>query len=157
MYSASKGIKEKQIKSKRRVAEHGEVFTAEREVNAMLDLVEPVISGIDTTVLEPAVGEGAFLIQILKRRLDTINAYHISGRAKQWQILKAVSSLYGVDIQSDNIVICRNRLKDCACQYLAHEGIQPSNGFAKELNEILKRNIVCGDTLSAKLFFASRK
>ena len=150
MYSVSKNIKEKQIKSKKRVVEHGEVFTAEREVNAMLDLVEPVISGIDTTVLEPAVGEGAFLIQILKRRLDTISAYHISDRAKQWQILKAVSSLYGVDIQADNVAICRNKLKDCVCRYLKQEDIQLEKGFIKGLNEILKRNVVCGNTLSAK-------
>ena len=57
---------EKQIKSKDRVAEHGEVFTADREVEAMLDLVKDETERIDSTFLEPACGEGAFLIKILQ-------------------------------------------------------------------------------------------
>lgn len=43
---------EKQVKSKKRVADHGEVFTAEREVNAMLDLVKHETERIESTFLE---------------------------------------------------------------------------------------------------------
>ena len=43
---------EKQIKSKKRVADHGEVFTAEREVNAMLDLVKQETERVDSRFLE---------------------------------------------------------------------------------------------------------
>lgn len=62
----------KQIKSKERVADHGEVFTNEREVNAMLDLVKPETERIDSRFLEPACGEGAFLMPVLKRKLDVV-------------------------------------------------------------------------------------
>lgn len=63
---------EQQIKSKERVSEHGEVFTAEREVNAMLDLVKPETERIDSRFLEPACGEGAFLTEILRRKLAAV-------------------------------------------------------------------------------------
>ena len=58
-----------QIKSKERVRERGEVFTAEREVNAMLDLVKDETERIDSTFLEPACGDGNFLAEILRRKL----------------------------------------------------------------------------------------
>ena len=48
----------KQVKSKQRVADHGEVFTAEREVKAMCDLVKTETERIDSRFLEPACGDG---------------------------------------------------------------------------------------------------
>ena len=78
-----------QIKSKQRVVDHGEVFTAKREVNAMVDLVEPLASSITATVLEPACGEGVFLVEILNRRLETLKAFGFSGYWLQWQILRS--------------------------------------------------------------------
>lgn len=63
---------EKQVKSKQRVADHGEVFTAEREVNAMLDLVKQETERIESRFLEPACGEGAFLTEILRRKLAVV-------------------------------------------------------------------------------------
>ena len=57
---------ENQVKSKQRVADHGEVFTAEREVNAMIDMVKDESERIDSRFLEPACGEGAFLKEILR-------------------------------------------------------------------------------------------
>ena len=62
----------KQVKSKERVADHGEVFTNEREVNAMLDLVKQETERIDSRFLEPACGEGAFLKEILRRKLNVV-------------------------------------------------------------------------------------
>lgn len=63
---------EKQIKSKKRVADHGEVFTAEREVNAMLDLVKQETERVDSRFLEPACGDGNFLAEILRRKLKEV-------------------------------------------------------------------------------------
>ena len=62
----------KQVKSKRRVADHGEVFTAESEVSAMLDLVKQETERIDSRFLEPACGIGNFLVEILKRKLEIV-------------------------------------------------------------------------------------
>ena len=61
-----------QVKSKKRVADHGEVFTNEREVNAMCDLVIQETERIDSRFLEPACGDGNFLIEILKRKLNKV-------------------------------------------------------------------------------------
>lgn len=60
---------DKNIKDKKRVADHGEVFTAEREVEAMLDLVKNETLRIDSRFLEPACGNGNFLAKILERKL----------------------------------------------------------------------------------------
>ena len=65
-------IETKQVKSKKRVTDHGEVFTAASEVNAMLDLVKHETERIDSRFLEPACGNGNFLIEILKRKLHIV-------------------------------------------------------------------------------------
>ena len=105
--------KNKQIKSKRRVADHGEVFTAEREVNAMLDLVKQETERIDSTFLEPACGNGNFLAAILKRKLAIID---IVGKGKPgiWESesIKALMSVYGVDLLPNNVEECQLRLYD---------------------------------------------
>lgn len=137
--------KENQIKSKERVAKHGEVFTSSKEVNAMLALVGDDVNNITSTVLEPAVGEGAFLTEILNRRLVTISQYDWSQSQIEWMVLRAVSSLYGVDIQSDNVRICRKNLMDIATAYCAEH----SHSFEKLLRTILAKNVICGDSLSA--------
>ena len=101
----------KQIKSKERVAEHGEVFTNEREVNAMLDLVKPETERIDSRFLEPACGEGAFLRPVLKRKLDVVKTnYKKSPLDYEKYSLIALMTLYGVDLLEDNVQICRNNL-----------------------------------------------
>ena len=65
-------MKRSQTKSKQRVADHGEVFTSEREVNAMLDLVKHETERIDSRFLEPACGNGNFLAEILRRKLNVV-------------------------------------------------------------------------------------
>jgi len=67
-------IEDTQVKSKKRVADHGEVFTNEREVNAMLDLVKQETERIDSRFLEPACGNGNFLVEILRRKLEVVKA-----------------------------------------------------------------------------------
>lgn len=101
----------KQIKSKERVAEHGEVFTNEREVKAMCDLVKDETERIDSRVLEPACGDGNFLAEILNRKLGTVSKCY-SKSPNDWEqfSIVALSSLYGVDIMPDNAQECRDRL-----------------------------------------------
>ncbi|MBR2607186.1 MAG: hypothetical protein IKC70_04575, partial [Bacteroidaceae bacterium] len=98
----------KQIKSKERVAERGEVFTAEREVNAMCDLVANECLRPDSRFLEPACGDGNFLAVILKRKLAELRRkYKKSPRDYEKQAIVAIGSLYGVDIMNDNVMVCR--------------------------------------------------
>lgn len=100
-----------QIKSKERVAQRGEVFTAEREVNAMLDLVKNECLRPDSRFLEPACGDGNFLSAILRRKLTELRRkYKKSPRDYERQAIVAIGSLYGIDIMDDNVLACRKRL-----------------------------------------------
>ena len=100
-----------QVKSKKRVTDHGEVFTAEREVNAMLDLVKQETERIDSRFLEPACGDGNFLSEILRRKLTVVerNYKRNTHDYEKYSIL-ALMSIYGVDIMLDNVIECRARL-----------------------------------------------
>ena len=96
---------ERQVKSKERVANHGEVFTAQREVNAMLDLVKPETERVDSRFLEPACGDGNFLEEILRRKLHAAKRRATPSRRKkplpsefEKQSVTAVTSIYGVDL-----------------------------------------------------------
>lgn len=93
------------------MTEHGEVFTAEREVKAMCDLVKQETERIDSRFLEPACGTGNFLTEILARKLAVVKSeYGRSPLEYEKYSLLAVSSLYGVDIMADNVETCRERL-----------------------------------------------
>ena len=107
----------KQIRNRQRVADHGEVFTAEREVNAMLDLVKQETERVDSRFLEPACGDGNFLAEILRRKLEAAKKRATPPRKKkplplefEKQSVIAVTSIYGVDILLDNVIACRERL-----------------------------------------------
>lgn len=141
---------EKQIKSKERVSEHGEVFTAEREVNAMLDLVKPETERIDSRFLEPACGEGAFLTEILRRKLAAVkNRYGKNAADYERYSVLAVTSIYGVDIQADNAAICRANLYEIWNEkYSAAVKAQANDDCRKAVKYILSKNIVCGDALT---------
>ena len=99
-----------QIKSRQRVADHGEVFTNPREVNAMLDLVRDESFRLDSRFLEPACGDGNFLIEILRRKLSLLQDLK-SQTEWEFQSLIAVGSCYGIDILPDNAEACRTRLE----------------------------------------------
>jgi type I restriction-modification system DNA methylase subunit len=101
----------KQVKSKQRVADHGEVFTAEREVKAMCDLVSDECQNIYSRFLEPACGDGNFLSEILSRKLAVVKKkYRRSPLDYEKNAILALSSVYGVDILLDNAIACRERL-----------------------------------------------
>src|SRR5690349_18852970 len=104
-------VEEKHVVSKKRVADHGEVYTHPREVNAMLDLMKQETERIDSRFLEPACGHGNFLAEILHRKLAVIRSrYSKSPLEYERYTLLAVSSIYGIDILQDNVVQCRHRL-----------------------------------------------
>ena len=142
----------KQSKSKDRIAEFGEVFTAEREVNAMLDLVKQETERIESRFLEPACGDGNFLAEVLKRKLNVVKSrYGKNPDDYERYSVIAVTSIYGVELLEDNTVECRHRLFDIwnkdyssVCGPLASEECRNSVRF------ILMKNILNGDALSLK-------
>ena len=140
------------IKSKKRVSDHGEVFTSEREVNNMLDLVKQETERIDSRFLEPACGDGNFLIKVLERKVEILLFRY---KKNQFEFEKysviAVSSIYGVDILEDNVQEAQNRL------FLYIEGVYTKTfkntvnlEFLKTLRYVLSKNIIHGDALSLK-------
>ena len=139
-----------QVKSKKRVADHGEVFTNPREVNAMLDLVKDESERIDSRFLEPACGDGNFLIEILRRKMATVKGrVKTHGRASQQKyILQAVSSIYGIELLPDNAEQCRNRLFDFIVETFPETSQKTNDEFHKNLRYLLNRNIVQGDALT---------
>ena len=139
-----------QIKSKERVAEHGEVFTNEREVNAMLDLVKDETERIESRFLEPACGDGNFLIEILRRKLAVVKRQYGRSRSdyEKYSIL-ALSSIYGVDIMEDNAAECRKRLFDeWNTSYSKQCGSEANDECRAAAQYILEHNILCGDALT---------
>lgn len=143
---------ERQVKSKQRVFDHGEVFTAEREVNAMLDLVKPETERIDSRFLEPACGEGAFLIEILRRKLEVVKSrYGKSPYDYERYAVLAVTSIYGVDILQDNVEICRQRLYELWDKaYTTNAKAQANEQCREVVRFILQKNILCGDALTMR-------
>lgn len=142
-------IKEYQITSKKRVADHGEVFTAPREVNAMLDMVKQETERIDSRFLEPACGNGNFLAEVLRRKLEAVERRYGKSQV-EWERngLIAISSIYGVDILEDNTLECRKRLFAIFSKtYLDKFGINAKMEFLKSIKFILKRNVLWGDAL----------
>jgi len=140
------------IKSRERVTNHGEVFTSEREVNAMLDLVKQETLRIDSRFLEPACGDGNFLIEVLRRKLSIVKErYRKSQPEYERNAITAISSLYGVDILLDNAEACRERLYYYfVTEYKSMFKQNINDDCLKSVQYILKRNILWGDALTMK-------
>ena len=139
-----------QVKSKKRVTDHGEVFTAEREVNAMLDLVKQETERIDSRFLEPACGDGNFLSEILRRKLTVVERnYKRNTHDYEKYFILALMSIYGVDIMLDNVIECRARLLEIWKE--KYYAICKKNA-TKEAEEvaayILSKNVICGNALT---------
>lgn len=138
----------KQVRSKKRVAEHGEVFTNEREVNAMLDLVKHETERIESRFLEPACGNGNFLAEVLKRKLTVVdNRYGKSQIEWERYSIIAVSSIYGVDILEDNAKECRDRLLGIYTDWYTKAFKQIKDECVRAVRYMLSRNILWGDAL----------
>jgi len=130
-----------QFKTRERVVEHGEVLTAQREVKAMCDLVKEESERIDSRILEPACGEGPFLQEILKRKLETAIS-----RDFETASIAALSSLFGIELLEDNAKICRDILfniwKEAYDRYGEHR-----KDVEESARSIVETNIICGDAL----------
>ena len=135
------------------MADHGEVFTAEREVNAMLDLVYDESVRIESRFLEPACGDGNFLVAILRRKLATVRRQHRASRTDyEFHVLIAVSSLYGIELLGDNAAACRERLAGVVREEYYAECRNAdevlAEGFLRSVSFVLECNVVCGDALT---------
>lgn len=146
---------QKQIKSKERVSQHGEVFTAEREVNAMLDLVAQETERMESRFLEPACGDGNFLIEILRRKLAVcrrrVEAKQYTQLQYERNVVLAVSSIYGIELLQDNAEACRKRLFRYFCeQYEELFGEKCKQQCRDAVEYLLQKNIIMGDALTYK-------
>lgn len=142
-----------QVITKKRVADHGEVLTGKREVNAMLDLVKQESERIDSRFLEPACGNGNFLTVILARKLAVVERRYSKSQLEfeRYAVL-AVSSIYGIDILEDNVRQCRHRLYGIfeSDFYSRLFNNRSKNKCREAVSFILERNIIWGDALTLK-------
>ncbi|WP_055084156.1 N-6 DNA methylase [Kocuria salsicia] len=137
---------ERLVKSKQRVADHGEVFTPSWMVEDMLDLVQEESERIDSRVLEPACGSGNFLVPVLTRKLLTVAAKHgKSDFEKRHDALFALMCTYGIELLPDNAAECRINL---AALFNAFLGIDQDDDWARAARAVLEVNIVQGDALT---------
>jgi len=141
---------DKHVISKQRVADHGEVLTGRREVNAMLDLVKQETERIESRFLEPACGTGNFLTEILERKLRVVETrYRRSQLEYERYAVLAVSSIYGIDILEDNVQQCRQRLLGIfEWTYSRLFRNKTKNKCRETIRFILEHNIIWGDALT---------
>jgi SAM-dependent methyltransferase len=144
---------EKQVISKQRVTDHGEVYTSQREVRAMLNLVRSETERIDSRFLEPACGTGNFLAEILIRKLRVVALRYGNVQLEyERNAVLAVSSLYGIDILADNIQVCRDRLFEVFFRDFYDDlfGDKVKEECCRSVKYILECNIIHGDALTLK-------
>jgi len=148
-----------QVVSKKRVADHGEVYTSKKEVNAMLDLIEQETERIESRFLEPACGTGNFLVEILRRKLNAVaDRYHKNQIEFEKYAVITVSSIYGIDILEDNVLTCRNRL-----YYLFEEKyreryqLKVKKECFSTIHFLLQKNIIHGNALDLKTIGPKRE
>lgn len=134
------------IKSRKRVADHGEVFTPEWVVDAMLDQVKAEAERIDSRFLEPACGSGNFLVKVMQRKLAAVELkYGKSDFERRHYALLALMSIYGIELLADNIAECRANVLEVLADYL---NIQESDHLSQAASTVLARNLVHGDALT---------
>lgn len=136
------------IKSKKRVADHGEVFTPPWLVDAMLDLVKDEAERIDSRFLEPACGSGNFLVRVLQRKLAAVEIkFGKSDFEKRHYSLYALMCTYGIELLPDNIAECRANILDVLAEYL---NIDEADEAYRAASYVLAQNLVHGDALTMR-------
>jgi hypothetical protein len=134
------------VKSKQRVADHGEVFTPAWMVEAMLDLVKGEAERVDSRFLEPACGSGNFLIRVLQRKLAAVELkFGKSDFEKQHYALLAVMCTYGIELLPDNIAECRANMLEILADYL---NLEESDDLFRAASYVLSQNLVHGDAMA---------
>ena len=141
------------IKSKERISNFGEVFTSEKEVNAMLNLVEVETQRIDSRFLEPACGDGNFLAAILVRKFNEVKRIYSKNEFDfQKATFAAVSSLYGIDFLFDNVCQCRKRLFNIVEDFISLRlEKKKTKKLLKAIKFVLNKNIIHGNALTLTL------
>ena len=136
------------VKSKQRVADHGEVFTPPWRVEAMLDLVKGETERIDSRFLEPACGSGNFLVQILRRKLVAVELkYGQSEFEKRHFALLGLMCIYGIELLADNIAECRDNLLEIFAEYLR---LDEADNLYRVASYVLSQNLIHGDALTMR-------
>lgn len=136
------------VKSKQRVADHGEVFTPAWLVEAMLDLVKDETERIDSRFLEPACGDGNFLLPVLQRKLAAVELkFSKSDFEKQHYALLAVMCTYGIELLEDNLADCRANIMEVLADYL---NLQESDELYRAGSYVLSQNLIHGDALKMR-------
>ncbi|MCO5052848.1 MAG: SAM-dependent methyltransferase [Verrucomicrobiae bacterium] len=136
------------VKSRQRVADHGEVFTPPWLVAAMLDLVKDETERIDSRFLEPACGDGNFLVEILRRKLAAVELkYGKSEFERQQYALLALMCVYGVELLPDNIADCRANLLEIFAEYL---NLSAGDGLYRAASYVLSQNLVYGNAMTMR-------
>ena len=136
------------VKSRKRVADHGEVFTPRWMVEDMLNLVKLETERIDSRFLEPACGSGNFLKLVLAKKLETVQSkYGKSEFERNHQALFALMCIYGIELLSDNIEECRQILLEVFAAFLK---IDEKNSWFHAARAVLKANILQGDALTLR-------
>ena len=142
----------KQIKSKERVANYGEVNTSEKEINSMLNLVKQETERYDSRFLEPACGDGNFLIKVLDRKLKILQSEFKKNQFEfEKNLIVIIGSIYGIDLLNDNVTNARERLFTRSNEvYKKYFKDYLNFDFINSISFILKRNIINGDALTLK-------
>jgi len=142
--SSVDGAAEQLVKSRQRVADHGEVFTPAWLVTDMLDLVKSESERIDSRFLEPACGSGNFLIPVLERKLATVQArYRSSDFERRHYALFALMCVYGIELLADNAAECRSRLVDTLTKFVQADAV-----WTEAARTVVALNVVEGDALT---------
>ena len=136
------------IKSKQRVADHGEVFTPTWMVDAMLDLVKGESERIDARFLEPACGSGNFLMPVLQRKLAAVELkFGKSDFNRRHYALLGLMCIYGIELLADNVTECRANMLEVLAEYL---GLEIDDCLYQAASHVLSVNLVHGDALTMK-------
>jgi N-6 DNA methylase len=136
------------IKSKRRVADHGEVFTPPWLVEKMLDLVRGETERVDSRFLEPACGSGNFLVPVLQRKLAAVEAkFGRSDFERRHYALLAVMCTYGIELLADNIIECRANMLEVLADYL---NLDETDEVYLAAYYVVSQNLVHGDALTMR-------
>jgi hypothetical protein len=134
------------VRSRQRVADHGEVFTPSWTVEAMLDLVKNESERVDSRFLEPACGSGNFLVQVLLRKLATVEkVYGQNVFERSHHALLGLMCIYGIELLLDNAEECRANLLDIFSLFLG-EKADPQLIDAAAV--VVHANIIQGDAIS---------
>ena len=141
------------IRSKQRVVDHGEVFTPDWMVDAMLDLVKGETERLDSRFLEPACGSGNFLVPVLQRKLANVELkFDKSDFNRRHYALLGLMCCYGVELLADNIDECRTNMLAVFSDYLR---LSPEDDLYSAASYVLSVNLVHGDALTMKTTLGS--